>query len=340
LKIIKKFYFFFLKNKNYIKKHKFLNLKIFFQIFLSIEKYHNFFKDKKYKYLFFYNDTLIPTGLLLSASINKIKTISFQDRLTSYNYYYRCFFDLYLIAGKRFSKILKNKYFIKNYKVLGLTRSNLIFKKKIPLIQNILNKDLKIITCLLTAPRNDWNVNVHGEDGTSFKSILSFCKEMVALSKIFTNSYFVIKFKLLDIIRDAHLINSINEIIFSSNNIILHADKEILSANFIAHSDLVIGKYSTILSEALIFGSDILIHDDENSISKLSLFQKNKILIVNNYKELLFKTKNILEKNESFYKSYIEGKHQYINQYITDEGEVGSQKKIVKIVEEYINKDK
>lgn len=335
--LIRKFFFFFFKNSKYIYKHKFLNFRMLLQIFLSIQKYNNFFLNRKYKYLFFYNDTHISSGLLLSASINQIKTISFQDRLTSYNYYHRCFFDLYLIAGKKFKQILKKKYFINDYKVLGLTRSNLIYKKKSPLIENILNKNFKIITCLLTAPNTDWATNIHGEDGTSLKSILSFCKEIVALSRNFKNHYFVIKFKILNPLNDVDVITFINEIILSSNNVILHANKDILSTNFVAHSDLVIGKYSTILDEALIKGKDILIHDDENAISKISFFQKNKILIINNYDELLLKTKNILEKREPFYKSYVEGKFYYINNYITDEGNVGSQKKIVDIVENYID---
>ncbi len=121
---------FFLKNKKFILNYKLFNLKIFFQLFLSIEKYNKFFKNKNYNYLFFYNDFLISPGMQLSASINQIKTISFQDRLTSHSYNHRCFFDLYLLAGKKFEKIFKNKYQVENYEVLGLTRADLLVKKK------------------------------------------------------------------------------------------------------------------------------------------------------------------------------------------------------------------
>ena len=327
---------FFLKNKKFIFRYKLFNLKIFFQLFLSIEKYNKFFKNKNYNYLFFYNDFLIAPGILLSASINQIKTISFQDRLTSYSYNYRCFFDLYLLAGKKFEKIFKNKYLVENYEVLGLTRANLVIKKKISFIENIIEKNFGIITCLLTAPNTNWKVNIHGEDGTSQNSILKFCEHISKLSKYFKNKYFIIKFKLLDPVTNIKLINSINKIISSSDNVILHSENDINSANFIAHSELIIGKYSTILDEALISGKDVLIHDDENYISSLSFLKKNKILIVNNFDELLYKSKKIIERKVDFYKFYVEGKSYYIKNYLTNEGTVGNQKKIVEIIEKYI----
>ena len=327
---------FFLKNKKFIFRYKLFNLKIFFQLFLSIEKYNKFFKNKNYNYLFFYNDFLIAPGILLSASINQIKTISFQDRLTSYSYNYRCFFDLYLLAGKKFEKIFKNKYLVENYEVLGLTRANLVIKKKISFIENIIEKNFGIITCLLTAPNTNWKVNIHGEDGTSQNSILKFCEHISKLSKYFKNKNFIIKFKLLDPVTNIELINSINKIISSSDNVILHSENDINSANFIAHSELIIGKYSTILDEALISGKDVLIHDDENYISSLSFLKKNKILIVNNFDELLYKSKKIIERKVDFYKFYVEGKSYYIKNYLTNEGTVGNQKKIVEIIEKYI----
>ena len=95
-----------------------------------MDKYNNFFKNKKFKYLFFDNDTLISHPMLLSANINKIKTISFQERPTSYCYYHRCFFDLYMLAGNKFKKIFNNKFIVNDYKVLGRTRAKLIKKKK------------------------------------------------------------------------------------------------------------------------------------------------------------------------------------------------------------------
>jgi len=156
------------------------------------------------------------------------------------------------------------------------------------------------------------------------------------LSKYFENKYFIIKFKLLDPITNIELIDSINKIISSRDNVILHLGDDISSANFIAHSELIIGKYSTILDESLISGKDVLIHDDENYISSISFLKKNRILIVNNFNELLHKTKKIIDRGEDFYKFYVERKSYYVKNYLTNKGIVGNQKKIVEIIEKYI----
>ena len=64
--------------------------------------------------------------------------------------------------------------------------------------------------------------------------------------------------------------------------------------------------------------------------------KKNKFLIVDNYDDLLFKTKSILERSGDFYQYYIERKSNYIKDYLTNQGIVGSQKKILEILEKYI----
>ena len=51
---------------------------------------------------------------------------------------------------------------------------------------------------------------------------------------------------------------------------------------------------------------------------------------------MLLKTKSILERSGDFYQYYIEKKSNYINNYLTNKGIVGNQKKIVEIVEKYI----
>ena len=58
----------------------------------------------------FYNDYIIPNSLLISAAVNKIKSISFQDRLTSYVYNNKIIFDYYFTCGSYFNKIFKEKY--------------------------------------------------------------------------------------------------------------------------------------------------------------------------------------------------------------------------------------
>ncbi len=328
---------FFFKNRNFVHKNKLINFIIFLEIYLSIKKYNNFFKDKKYKFLFFYNDFLNAPTILLSASINKIKTISFQDRLSSYFYYHRCFFDLYLLAGQKFKKIFENKYAIKNYQVLGLTRSNLISLDKNFSLNSIKNKkNHETIACLLLGCRADWNVSLYGQDGTSAKSILDFCQDIRELSSIVKDKFYIIKFKDIDLNKNAELITSIRKIISKSNNLTLITNDNISSAKLVAHSVLTIGKYSTIMDEALIAGTNVLIHDPEHFVSTLGFYRKNKFLIANNFEELLFKTNSILEGKNQFSKHYEEEKNLYVKNYLTDNGAIGNQKKIIQLLENYI----
>ena len=352
LKEIFTYIVFFFKNKKFINKRKLINFIIFFEMYLSINRFNKFFKDKKYKVLIFYNDDELPPTILLSASINQIKTISFQDRLLAYFYHHRVFFDLYLVAGKEFKKILKNQFMIKKHEVLGLIRPDLITQQKHLSFPEELEKrkiNGGIITCLLLGHRTDWNVNLFGEDGTSHKSILNFCKDIKRLSKIFKDKHFVIKFKHVDLRKDApSLLVSVNEIISGSDNIVLiepgisynvqktvTSDK-ITSVKLIENSDLIIGKYSTIMDEALVAGKNILIHDAENFVSSFGFYRKNKFLISSNFEELQFKVKNILEGNNEFSKYYMKKKKDYIKNYLTDEGITGNPKKMVKIIEKYI----
>ena len=328
---------FFLKNNKFILKHKVINFKFFLLLHLSINKYNNFFENKKFKYLFFDNDTLISHSMLLSASINKIKTISFQDRPTSHVYYHRCFFDLYMLAGSKFKKIFKNRYIVNDYKVLGLTRANLIIKKKITFLEDIIKKDFSIVACLLTGARGDWNTNIFGQDGASLNSSLNFCEDIIKLSKFYKNKFFIIQSKDINFKHNPEVIDFVNKTIHSLHNVIFYSGNDLTSVNLIAHSDLVIGKHSTVLDEALIANKDVLYHDSEGFISSMSYLKQYESLIVKTFDDLLFKTKEILEKKDVFYQRYSKEKLNYIQDYLTNQGIVGSQKKIVEIVENYIN---
>ena len=332
------FFLFTIKNNKFILKYKFISLKIFFELYLQLDKYDKFFKKKNYNFLFFDNDTLIPDGFLLSANINRVKTISMQDRLISHMYFNRCFFNLYLIAGKKFEKIFKNKYLIDTYDVLGLTRTELI-KKKIINLDYLQNKKSDIVACLPVSINSDWVVNVYGECGTSIDITLNFCKSILKLSKIYKQKKFIIKFKYLDSVNDKTIIEKINKIISSSDNLFLNYENNLSSANLIAHSEFVIGIHSSILDEAIAAGKNVLIYDNNEFISSFSFYLKNRFLIVKNFDELLFKFKNLINKNESFYKNYIECKKNYINNYLTEDGKISYQKKIVEKIEKYIIKE-
>jgi len=291
IKKIFKFFLFFIKNQNSILNYRLVFFKIFFEIYMSINKYNNFFKKKKYNYLFFDNDTLIPSGFLISADINRIRTLSMQDRLTSYMYFNRCFFDLYLLAGSKFQNIFKNKYFIETYDVQGLTRSELIKKNKFITINKLYDNKSNIVACLPLKANSNWLINLYGESGSSINTTLIFCKNIVKLSKKYTQKKFIIKFKVLDPIGDKITIKKINKIISHSDNVFLDLRERFSCANLIACSEIVIGIYSTILDEAMAIGKDVIIYDDTKFISSFGFFTKNKFALVNNYSELFLNLK-------------------------------------------------
>ena len=336
-----KYIIFFFKNRKFIKKNFLINFFVFLEIYLSTKKYDLFLKKKKFKFLFFYNDFLIPTGFLLASEINNIKTISFQDRLLSYFYYHRCFFDLYLTAGDEFKKILKSKFLIKKFKTLGLTRADFIKNNKVKFLENIKNLGIydEIITCLLIGYREDDRVDLYGEVGNSESSILNFLNDIKKLAIIFKNKYFVIQFKLLDYKKYPELLKKINNTIYGYKNLILITDKTISSASLVGNSNLVIGKYSTILDEALVKNKNVIIHDPENWVSTFGFYRKNKFLIAKNYDELLFKLTNLLNKKGDFYDDYINKKNHYVNKYLTNDGIVGNQDKITEFIERFISNE-
>ena len=327
---------FFFKNTNFIKKNKLMNFIIFAEIYLSIIRYTEFLEKKNYRLIFFYNDFLIPPALLLAANILQIKTASHQDRLLSYFYYHHCLFDIYLIAGKKFEHIFKTKHLVHKYEVLGLTRSSLIYEREVPFTNKIKSNPQfnGIVTCLLLGFRKDWNVNLYGEVGNSWSAIINFCKDIKKLADIFNDKYFIIKFK--DTI-NTEIISTINRIISKSDNLILNTDSNVTSVELVSNSEFVIGKYSTIMDEALIAGKNVLIHDLENFVSTFGFYRNNKFLISNNFEELLFKTNSILERKNKFYSFYEKEKHFYVKNYLTDNGHIGNQKKLIQIIENYIS---
>jgi UDP-N-acetylglucosamine 2-epimerase len=224
---------------------------------------------------------------------------------------------------------------VNKYEVLGLTRSGLIYERELSLTNNIKSNSQfsGIVTCLLLGFRKDWDVNLYGEVGNSWSSIINFCKDIKKLADVLNNKYFIIKFKNIE---NTEIISAINKIISKSNNLVLTTEHNVTSVELISNSQFVIGKYSTIMDEALIAGKNVLIHDPENFVSTFGFYRKNKFLIANNFEDLLFKTNSILDGKNQFSKHYEEEKNLYVKNYLTDNGIIGSQKKIMELLENYI----
>ena len=278
-KDLKCFLNFFFNYYKLIKKYKISIFLIFLKFYLEIKKFNLFLNHKNYKFLIFYNEYQIPNSLLLSAEVNNIKTISFQDRLTSHIYYNRVFFDYYLTSGQFFSKKFMFTYFINKIENIGLLRSNLIdihktrhenFKNKIGLLHL---KNIKVITFLFSTERSTLNTNLYGEDGTSIKSNLEFVETLVRLSDILNDVFFLVKFKDKNFIK-FNCFKKLNNETNKRNNIEIIKDERISSGNLISLSDIVVGKQSTIMEESLLKKKYAFIYDTENFVSSFGFYRK------------------------------------------------------------------
>ena len=224
---------------------------------------------------------------------------------------------------------------------MGLTRADFIQNKKIKLLENIKNQGIydEIISCLLIGYREDARVDLFGEVGNSENSILNFLNDIKRLANIFNNKYFVVQFKLLNLEKYPELFKKINNTIFGYKNLTLITDKTISSASLVGNSDLVIGKYSTILDESLVKNKNVIIHDPENFVSTFGFYRKNKFLIAKNYDDLLYKFTNLLNKKGDFFNYYMNKKKNYVEKYLTNDGVVGNQDKITEFIERFVSNE-
>jgi len=314
-----RFFFTFIKrNKFYLFKIR--NIFFFYitsLIFFKLRIYDTFFKKKNLKYIFCLNDTEVSKSFLLAANLNNIKTISIQDRIITYLYTTPIFYDYYLLAGNAFLNILNKKNHIDQYKVLGLPRCSLInegiyknsrYNNELDIIKS--NK--KIILCLLNPLRDEWNVNLYGEDGNSLKSISEFLNDILKLSYLDDNFYFIIKFKIFNLPKNFFQINKLNQIKIK-NNIKIIYDNFPTSSHLASKADLIIGKHSTIMDEAMLNNKKIILYDTENFVSSLPLYKNLNFMIVRDYIEL--KKKLLVLINNRDY-DYNDKAKEYISSYL------------------------
>jgi hypothetical protein len=312
------FFIFIKKNKSYFFQIR--NIFFFYItsiIFIKIKMFDIYFKKKKLKYIFSLNDTEVSKSFLLAANLNNIKTISIQDRIITYLYTTPIFYNYYLIAGNAFLNILNKKNYIDEYKVLGLPRSSLIneeiykksrYNKELDVIKS--NK--KIILCLLNPLRNEWNVNLYGEDGNSLKSISDFLNDILKLSYLNDNCYFIVKFKIFNLSTDFFEMNKLNKI-KTKNNIKIIYDNFPTSSHLASKADLIIGKHSTIMDEALLNKKKIILYDTENFVSSLPLYKNLNFMIVRNYLELRSKFLLLINNQDNDYNDKVK---KYISSYL------------------------
>ena len=132
--------------------------------------------------------------------------------------------------------------------------------------KEILKEKNNVVACLLNGVTSDSRNNILGNDGSSLKSNLHFCKDIVKLSKIFKNKNFIIKHKMIidPVLNDESIkrlsisVSDVDEYILGHNELITAVNKIIYSSIMFAlgppgqevfpgppQSELVIGFHAT-----------------------------------------------------------------------------------------------
>ena len=239
---------------------------------------------RQLKVIYVHYDTLFPQFFLLACDTKGITTISSQERPDHYNFFSPLFYGKYLTAGQGFHDIFKQRgYLCEEFINIGLPRSNLIKNSN-----DILNKKFekyirvkkfkKFVLCFGLMNAGDFAVGITGQNGTSIQSQIDFASSMLIMSKKFQDLYFMIRFK------DNETINLIPPNILSEikkkENIEININfKSFNSYELVSISDIVIGKRTSIVAEAMSIGKKIIYYDSEYSISSMDL-PLNKINVI------------------------------------------------------------
>ena len=257
---------------------------------------------RQLKVIYVHYDTLFPQFFLLACDTKAITTISSQERTHLYAGFSPLFYCKYLTAGPGFHDFFKKRgYLCEELINIGLPRSNLIKNSN-----NIVNKNCekyikikkskKLVLCFGLGAIDDFTVGIWGHNGTSIRSHVDFVRSMLIMAKKFQNLYFVIRFKTTDAINSipSKLLLEIKnkENIEINNNL-----RSLNSYELVSISDIVIGKYTSIVEETMSTGREIIIYDNENYISSFD-YPLNKINVIErNIKGLENRINNIINGN-------------------------------------------
>jgi len=257
---------------------------------------------RQLKVIYVHYDTLFPQFFLLACDTKGITTISSQERPDHYNFFSPLFYGKYLTAGQGFHDIFKQRgYLCEEFINIGLPRSNLIKNSN-----DILNKKFekyirvkkfkKFVLCFGLSRVGDFAASIIFPGIAINKCNIDFASSMLIMSKKFQDLYFMIRFK------DNEIINLIPPNILSEikkkENIEINTNfKSFNSYELVSISDIVIGKRTTIMEEAMSAGKKIIFYDSENYLSSLD-YPINKINVIEkNIKGLENRINNIINGN-------------------------------------------
>ena len=329
LQFLIKYLVFVFHNRKFIKSNKITLLTFFLLFYFKIESFNTILKKSNYKYFFFYNDYIIPNSLLISAAVNQIKSISFQDRLTGYVYNNKIIFDYYFTCGSYFNKIFKEKYSAEKLIPIGLLRSNLIDEnlirnEKFLLKIKSIKKIKKVISLILITSTSKYKSDLYGEDGTSIKSLWNFENLICNLEKKFKDRiHILVKFKDKNFTYQEEFLK-FEERLKKYNNVEIIKSDNINSANIISVSDIVIGSQSTIIEEALMKNKYSFILDFENFASTLGFYRYNNFYILKSIDNVIDSLMLLFNEDKKYIDNYNRNRKFFVENFLSDRGKINN----------------
>jgi len=296
-------------------------------------------------------DVLCPKTLILALEKNNIKTIATQERFIHTFYPHECtlIVDTYYAVSEFAADHIKNSKYcnVKNLIPVGQYRSDyltLYKNKNIPAeILEAKKNDKKIIIVLGYSPPHHW-FESYISLTHSWSSQINFLDDIIKLSKLFKNTFFVLRYKeisWLACFRFKEIINKINN---CENIIISDNYKEAFYAyKLCANTDLVIAKYTSLADECLTKEIPVLFYDYGHNLTKMTSVISNYLssnLMCHNFEELLERSKSLLFDSSSKLKDEIKKLNETIY-HVKNLGEKGNIKnKIIKHLENLISERK
>lgn len=269
----------------FIKKSKTLPLssknKLILSLFANVEYYTTNLKlHKNVKVALVGYDFLFPKPLSLALDLSRITTVAYQERyLSAFVGVGSVLLDIYFMWNNVLSQRMKNSpiSYIGESIVIGSIKMELFQLSDNLNISNKIAEIKKSYKKLIIA--FDYHSAENSSDNriipiANWQNNLIFYRDLIKLAANFPDLYIIIRGKDakwcdLDIYKDIY------NIIENIDNIEVNKDYEVydVSYHLVKESDLVIGRYTSIMEESLSYGIPVISHDYganfKNSIKKM-----------------------------------------------------------------------
>lgn len=269
----------------FIKKSKALPFSsmnmLVLSLFANVEYYsRNLTLHKNVKLAIIGYDYLFPKPLSLLLDIRGIKTVAYQERyLSAFIGLGSVMIDFYFTWNKKIGERMSRSIstYIGESIPIGSVKLELFKTSDNHFIEDKINRLKKRYKKIIIA------LDYHSADNTydnkviqiaNWQNNLVFYRDLIKLAATFPDIYIIIRGK------DAkwcnlEVYNDINNIIDEMENIEVNKDYDTYNVSYdlIKKSDLVIGRYTSIMEEALSYGIPVISHDYginfKNSIQKM-----------------------------------------------------------------------